>query len=315
MVVTIGVLAIAYGITQAAIELPEANPPTDNIIQVELSEFKIHIPDRLPVGAVTFHVVNTGDLDHNIRFKGPGADAQFKQDLQPGDEGDLQINLQQGRYHVWCPVGSHAIRGMDLMLTAGPALGSAASSPGHQADPDDSWQTSDEPTGAPLPTITTTTSAQIPPEGHSHRNKLIVWLGAFHPPMVNFPVALLAVGAFAEVLTMMTGKTEFSIAARFCVRLGAAGALAAGILGWFFAGFHVADKGWIMTTHRWLGTSTVLVAMLAWGLGELSWRQSQSAGARRRYRFAIFLSSALVLATGFLGGALVFGLDHYAWPE
>jgi hypothetical protein len=32
------------------------------------------------------------------------------------------------------------------------------------------------------------------------------------------------------------------------------------------------------------------------------------------FRITLFGAAGVALATGFFGGALVFGLDHYAWP-
>ena len=34
---------------------------------------------------------------------------------------------------------------------------------------------------------------------------------------------------------------------------------------------------------------------------------------RQRFRGALLLGAALVGVTGFLGSALIYGLDHYAW--
>jgi hypothetical protein len=61
-----------------------------------------------------------------------------------------------------------------------------------------------------------------------------------------------------------------------------------------------------LLTHRWLGTFTVACAGLVLVLSERS-RQPD----RRRTR-VWFRGTPLV--TGFFGGAVVFGLDHYTWP-
>jgi uncharacterized membrane protein len=143
-------------------------------------------------------------------------------------------------------------------------------------------------------------------------SKLINWFGKFHPPTTHFPIGLLTAAAFAEVLFMKTKRPLFDHAARFCVWLGAIGALGAVTLGWFYAGFRLFDGGWIMTTHRWMGTSVALLSLVVLWLSLVSHREGN---AKRQpvYRAALFLTVALVGATGFLGGALVYGIDHYAW--
>ena len=149
--------------------------------------------------------------------------------------------------------------------------------------------------------------------GASSLQKLIAWLGKFHPPVVSFPIALLVAAALAEMLGISTSNPIFREHSRYCVWLGALSAVGAGILGWFLAGFHVADKSWVMTTHRWLGTGTVTWSLVVLLLQEVS-RASSRRLIRHAFRFTLFAGATLVPVTGFFGGALVFGLDHYAWP-
>jgi mono/diheme cytochrome c family protein/uncharacterized membrane protein len=143
--------------------------------------------------------------------------------------------------------------------------------------------------------------------------KLLSWLGQFHPPSVHFPIALLAAAAVAELLRLLTGNPTFDAISRYCLWFGAVTALLAGALGWFLGGFRLTDGSWIMMLHRWLGTSTVAGAglVLIWGEGS---RRPERHRSRAWFRVALLLEAVLGLITGFFGGAVVFGLDHYAWP-
>jgi mono/diheme cytochrome c family protein/uncharacterized membrane protein len=143
--------------------------------------------------------------------------------------------------------------------------------------------------------------------------KLIHWLGNFHPPAVNFPIALLSAAALAEILRLFTHRPAFDGIARYCLWVGTLGAVNAVVLGWFLAGFHFTDEPWMVAIHRWLGTSTMVGAAAVLGLCELSRRPGRRR-TRLCFRGALFFLAALVLITGFFGGAVVFGLDHYAWP-
>lgn len=93
-----------------------------------------------------------------------------------------------------------------------------------------------------------------------------------------------------------------------------AGALAAVVTaasGWFFAGFTSSDDGRILMIHRWLGKSAALLALGTLWLSEQVRRRRLN---RNWFRMALFVVAALVLGTGFFGGAMVYGIDHYAWP-
>jgi mono/diheme cytochrome c family protein/uncharacterized membrane protein len=144
--------------------------------------------------------------------------------------------------------------------------------------------------------------------------KMIRWLGNFHPPAVHFPIALLTAAAVAELLRMATGKDAFDAITRYCVWFGTLAAVAAGVLGWFLAGFHLTDASWVLMTHRWLGTSTVACAGLVLVLSEAS-RRPDRRRTRVCFRVTLLVVAILVSTTGFFGGAVVFGLDHYAWPK
>jgi mono/diheme cytochrome c family protein/uncharacterized membrane protein len=144
--------------------------------------------------------------------------------------------------------------------------------------------------------------------------KLILWLGRFHPPAVHFPIALLTAAAVAELLRLATGKPVFDAVSRYCVWFGTVAAFGGAGLGWFLGGFHLTDDAWELTTHRWLGTSTVVCASLVLVLSEVSYHPDRRR-TRICFRVTLLLVAALVLVTGFFGGAVIFGLDHYTWPQ
>lgn len=141
--------------------------------------------------------------------------------------------------------------------------------------------------------------------------RLARWFGRFHPASVHFPIAMILSAALAEVLLIVTQRTFYVGASRFCLWIGSLGAVIAGTLGWLFAGFSPGEDHWTLALHRWFGTATAFGSVPLLWFGE---RAAQGgAGARRTFRVGLFSVALLVAATGFLGGALVYGLDHYAW--
>ena len=184
-----------------------------------------------------------------------------------------------------------------------------------------------QPNAPPHPN--TEAPEQPPPEAMEHHNEhdtekasgwpsgltgeVIRWLGKFHPAAANFPIALLVAAAVAEVLFAVTGRPVFDAANRFCLWFGALAAVLTGTLGWFLGGFRTVDPSWIMTTHRWLGTSTDVLAVLALLLGEASRRPGRQR-ARRWFGVLLVVVALMVLAAGFFGGAMLYGIRHYDWP-
>ena len=150
-------------------------------------------------------------------------------------------------------------------------------------------------------------------KGDSGLSKLISWIGKFHPPATHLPIGLLIGAALAEGLFIVTKREAFKNATAFCVGFGVVGALTAATLGWFNGGFVLVDYDWVQLTHRWLGTGTTLMTLVAATLLLKASRKGTGSGSRKGFRVALFTTTILVGATGFFGGALVYGINHYAW--
>src|SRR5690348_5050008 len=82
-------------------------------------------------------------------------------------------------------------------------------------------------------------------------------------------------------------------------------------LGWAFA----VGRGssWILQVHRWLGTAAGAGAVVLLVLSELARRRG--GGAFMLFRAVLFLAVPLVVATGFFGGAMVYGIHEYDWSR
>lgn len=142
--------------------------------------------------------------------------------------------------------------------------------------------------------------------------RFLAWLGKFHPLVVHFPIALILSAALAEIIFMRNRREIFRAAARFCLWVGAIGALGAAILGWFYAGFSLGEDDTLLSAHRWNGTFIAILALLALSVGEHDWRSGGRAGV---FRLLLFAAAVLVAANGYLGGAMVYGPDHLSYPE
>jgi hypothetical protein len=142
---------------------------------------------------------------------------------------------------------------------------------------------------------------------------LLRWVGRFHVLVIHFPIALLTAAALGEMWYAWRGVRVPMPAVRFCVALGAAGAIAAALLGWLhadFGGFGADDPG-TLGLHRWVGTAAALWAVpLVW----LSEERDVRRGSRSNsFRIALWLGALLTGIAGHLGGILVHGSSFLDW--
>lgn len=133
------------------------------------------------------------------------------------------------------------------------------------------------------------------------------WVGRLHPMAVHFPLALFPISWVALILGRRRGDSEPLIRSAIIVA-GAAGAVAAA-LGWINGGFSLADADPLLLWHRWLGTGLGIAgaAVALW-----TWRH-RSAAHSRVMVWILGAITGLLVAQGWLGGALVHGADHLTW--
>lgn len=159
--------------------------------------------------------------------------------------------------------------------------------------------------------------------GHNHATdhgepqgvgRAVRWLGKLHPMLVHFPIALLLLAAALELLSVARGTTYFGVTIRVLIIAAAITSIPSAALGWANAAFsaYPAREGWILLTHRWLGTA---VAVLTVVTAFLSIRAHHPDSGRRItwYRTCVFACAVLVAVTGHFGASLVFGWNHLRW--
>ena len=131
-------------------------------------------------------------------------------------------------------------------------------------------------------------------------------IGRLHPLLVHFPIALILLAAAAEIFATVTDAPQWHVVAIASLRLGAAGAVGAAAAGWLMARMPGVDPSATLEWHRWFGTVTAAVAVMA----VLVTAAGKRSTATRKIGWIALLAAAVcVAATGHLGGMLVWGAD------
>jgi uncharacterized membrane protein/YHS domain-containing protein len=148
----------------------------------------------------------------------------------------------------------------------------------------------------------------------STQDRSVRFAGKFHPIVIHFPIALLISALLAELIAALTRIDRFRDASRVLILLGAPMAALAAALGWA-AGANATYPGElarVLTTHRWLGTTAALIALLTLFTSERYWRRGQTS-SRAMYLAALTVTALLVGITGHFGASLIYGTEHFTW--
>jgi uncharacterized membrane protein len=131
-------------------------------------------------------------------------------------------------------------------------------------------------------------------------------LGRFHPGIVHFPIALLAVAAALELWQIVRRKPGLASATPVCLLFGAVSAVVASFFGWCLDAFDGAG-GDLVALHKWVGIASAALGIVA---AVLVGKAAASPRALVVLRLAVLTGAGLAGATGYLGGELVFGRNH-----
>lgn len=144
-----------------------------------------------------------------------------------------------------------------------------------------------------------------------HKDEHGLWavLGQFHFFFIHFPIALLLVALFLEVLALAQGRSLADKTTHLLVRLAALAVVPTILFGLMLAG-SLETMPPMLVLHRNLGLLTGALAIAAWASRELAVRRdSRIAGIV--YRAALLAAAAAVGFAGHFGGVLVHG-DYLA---
>jgi uncharacterized membrane protein len=147
--------------------------------------------------------------------------------------------------------------------------------------------------------------------------KVWAFQGVLHPAAVHLPIALLAVSSIFVFFSFFNRESCEPVAYH-CLWIGALGAVAACATGWSYAvyegygtdfGFDLAKSE--IDRHRWLGVFVAVFSVLMVPLAR-SVRLTYDINKKLIWMLAGLILLVAVSVTGFQGGELTYGEDHYA---
>jgi uncharacterized membrane protein len=180
------------------------------------------------------------------------------------------------------------------------------------------------PDGVELTKKAATASKQV--DARSGLNRFYQALGYFHPAVVHFPIALLALAGVCAFLSYFLGKKCESIAFHL-LWIGVLSSFLTVVMGWAFADIQgypswnkslASDASHSEVTfygHRWLGTAVSIVGTVVFVISIASLRK-QSRLLTNLWRVGAMALALLVGIVGHQGGELKYGdIFEKAWKE
>lgn len=172
------------------------------------------------------------------------------------------------------------------------------------------------------------------PKPKTLTGRTVAWLGAWHPAVIHFPIALTLTVAFLELASGVRRKPIYAAGNKILLAIAVLGAFVAAPLGWANAGLPTDDDSWALSAHRWLGTVLPFLLLLLWYLKRspdgvvakpklpteariggtfLDAEQTLAETGARTYQALLGLAVLLILAQAYLGGEITHGANHMAF--
>ena len=137
--------------TQAE-QAPAPSGAASETVKITETEFKID-PAQVTVdeaGVIEFKVDNSGSITHALEVEGADIEEETE-DIAAGESASLKVDLPEGTYELYCPIGDHEEQGMVAELTVGSGSAGGTSTGEDESGEDGSEGEDDNSGGAEAP--------------------------------------------------------------------------------------------------------------------------------------------------------------------
>ncbi|SEJ63756.1 cupredoxin domain-containing protein [Demequina mangrovi] len=96
--------------------LDDQPPSAETVLSVSATEYAYSLSSTtVPSGTVAIELTNDGAVSHDLVLEGdPGGATAV---IDPGESASFEVVLDPGTYTLYCSVGDHRSRGMEVSFT------------------------------------------------------------------------------------------------------------------------------------------------------------------------------------------------------
>jgi plastocyanin len=97
-----------------------AAPADGGKLEIVATDFALEPADASvdAAGERTIRLVNEGEVTHALEVEGDGVEEETAS-IAPGESAELTLELEEGEYELYCPIGNHRDQGMEGTLVVG----------------------------------------------------------------------------------------------------------------------------------------------------------------------------------------------------
>ncbi|MDQ3823018.1 MAG: cupredoxin domain-containing protein [Actinomycetota bacterium] len=134
----VGIALAGCGADEGSGDARPARPA--QTVTIRETEFSLEPADvRLDsAGTFTFRAVNDGLADHALEIEGGGV-AEETKTVAAGESAELTVQLAEGTYELYCPVGNHKEQGMVGRVVVGAGAGTTTTTGETETEQDEGY--------------------------------------------------------------------------------------------------------------------------------------------------------------------------------
>jgi plastocyanin len=139
-------VALALPLALLACGSDEGEEASGQTVDVSATEFAFNPPniELDEAGTYTFHLTNAGEFEHALEVEGQGIEEETDV-IGGGESADVTVDLVEGEYEIYCPVGNHREMGMEgTLVVGGGGAGAGTGTPEDETTTEDKTTTEDD---------------------------------------------------------------------------------------------------------------------------------------------------------------------------